>query len=94
MGKDLPHKKAPCKDCPFKKSALKGWLGRERMEEITNSDSFVCHKNTSLQCAGHMLLLGDQSAYVRLAKVLNIDLELKGEALVFDSINDCIEHHA
>lgn len=38
----------PCKLCPFRTDCLKGWLGRERAEEITeallNDQSFACHE--------------------------------------------------
>lgn len=43
--------KKPCKDCPFLKSATKGWLGRERTEGIAQTltsgkGTFSCHKTT------------------------------------------------
>ena len=73
-------------------------LGKERMKEIVESDSFVCHKtssdpNNSKQCAGHLLLLKEKNAYYRLAKLLKIDLNLKGKELVFDTEKDCVLHH-
>ena len=94
------HMKAPCKNCPFRKDTLKGWLGGERMTEILESDSFPCHKTTHgsvedyKQCAGHMLMLGNASAYVRLAKALNQPPQLTGKELVFDTPEDCINHHS
>lgn len=90
----LPNVKKPCKHCPFRKDSLKGWLGEERMAGILNSDSFVCHKKTDLQCAGHMLINGDSNSFVRLANRLGIELKLSGAGLVFDSQQDCIEHHS
>lgn len=90
---NLPNVKSPCKDCPFRKDAMKGWLGRERMTEILDSKSFVCHKKTHLQCAGHMIINGDQNDFVNLAKRLGMDLSLSGEELVFDSREECIKHH-
>lgn len=89
----LPNIKKPCKDCPFRKDSLKGWLGKERMTEILNTDSFVCHKDTSKQCAGHMLIKGKDNAFVKLANEINIALKLKGKNLVFNTVNDCINHH-
>ncbi len=89
----LPHQKKPCVQCPFRKDILEGWLGAERMTQILETDSFVCHKKTGSQCAGHMLLIGDENAFVRLAKVLNIDLALSGRELVFDTKQDCNTHH-
>lgn len=87
----LPHVKKPCKDCPFRKDCLKGWLNR--MEEILEADTFVCHKNNDLQCAGHMLMKGRDNAFVRLAGRLSIDLPLSGRELCFDNEEDAIEHH-
>lgn len=59
---NLPNMKAPCVDCPFRKDSLKGWLGGPRMAEILEEDSFVCHKKTDMQCAGHMIMNGEQNA--------------------------------
>ena len=89
----LPHKVSPCKNCPFKKDTLKGWLGSERMTEIINYHSFVCHKDNSKQCAGHMILNGDKNAYVRLAHRMKLDLKLINQDLVFDTAEECIKHH-
>lgn len=93
---NLPHKKAPCKDCPFKTTAVKGWLGKERMEEILSGSSFVCHKDTSKQCAGHMLIKGESNEYVQLANRLGLDLEMvtREEGQVFESEQDCVDHHS
>ncbi len=79
--------------CPFRKDALRGWLGK-KIEAILGADTFVCHKNHSKQCAGHMLLLGDDNIFVRLAKILNEPLDLKGRELVFDTKEECIHHHS
>lgn len=89
----LPHIKTPCRDCPFRKDALKGWLGEQRVAELLAADSFVCHKRTDMQCAGHMLINGKDNAFVRVASVLNIALDLSGREQVFASKAACIEHH-
>jgi len=85
--------KKPCKDCPFKKDTLKGWLGKNRMTEILAISYFVCHKNTHLQCAGHMLINDNKNDFVELANRMGINLNLTGSALVFESKQACIEHH-
>lgn len=90
----LPHCKHPCGDCPFRKDTYKGWLGSARMRSILDSDSFTCHKNNDLQCAGHMLIKGEENAFVALAKRLYISLPLKGRELIFDNNQDCIDHHS
>jgi len=89
----LPNMSKPCKNCPFRKDSLKGWLGKARMTEILAADTFVCHANTNQQCAGHMLLLKEDNAFFRLAKRLDYGLDLRGEDLVFDNTQDCIDHH-
>lgn len=90
---NLPHVKKPCADCPFRKDTLKGWLGEKRVSEILDRDTFVCHKKTHLQCAGHMLINGPDNQFVRMANILGYELDLSGQELVFDSRKDCIEHH-
>ncbi|KZN20479.1 MULTISPECIES: DUF6283 family protein [Pseudomonas] len=89
----LPHIKKPCRDCPFRKDTLKGWLGEERMTEILAADSFVCHKKTYMQCAGHMLINDAANGFVRLAGRLGIELDLSGKEHVFESRDACIAHH-
>ncbi len=89
----LPNVKKPCAQCPFRKDTLKGWLGGERMSEILAQDSFVCHKKQYLQCAGHMLINGNDNGFVRLANRLGIELELSGKEMVFETLEDCVSHH-
>lgn len=88
----LPHCTHPCKDCPYRKDSLEGWLGH-RIEELLKAKSFVCHKNNNLQCAGHMIINGIDNDYVRQARIMGIDLGLRGQELVFDNKQDCINHH-
>jgi len=89
----LPNVKKPCKDCPFRKDSLKGWLGKERMQNILMSESFVCHKKIELQCAGHMLIKNDENVFVQLANRLHLETGLTGHELVFNSKDECINHH-
>lgn len=61
------NKKKPCSNCPFLKTAQKGWLGKDRATEINegvmNDKTFDCHKTTTNQkienkiCAGSLILL-------------------------------------
>lgn len=90
----LPNVKKPCKDCPFRKDSLKGWLGEERITEIIDQNSFVCHKKTDLQCAGHMILNKDENVFYRVAGRMNLDLELSGNELIFETKEDCISHNS
>tara|TARA_B100000700_G_C14914911_1_gene794153 strand:+ start:751 stop:945 length:195 start_codon:yes stop_codon:yes gene_type:complete len=63
------------------------------MVQIMAQPSFVCHKKQHLQCAGHMLMNGQNNEFVRLAGRLRIKLDLSGEDVVFDTKAECIEHH-
>lgn len=98
MAANQPHQKKPCKDCPFRKDAPAGWLNRS-IERHLDADTFVCHKTTSkglndrLQCAGHMLLMGPANQFVRMASMFGIALDLTGRELVFDTPEECIQHH-
>ena len=71
----LPIIQTPCKDCPFRKDSLKGWLGKKRMTEILEADSFVCHKTTNTelkdrkQCAGFMIIQKDTSLLMEVGKI-------------------------
>lgn len=86
------YQQKPCKNCPFKKDTVKGWLNRS-IVGILNTPSFVCHKTTSKQCAGHMILKGEDNSFVALATRLGYDLKLTGKDLIFSTEKECIEHH-
>jgi len=89
--------KKPCSDCPMRKDSLKRRLGKDRITEIVNSGSFVCHKDKSKQCAGHMLLRRHKNEFYALADALyciSNGIELVGHELVFDTTEDCIIHHS
>lgn len=89
----LPHITSPCGQCPFRKDSHAGWLGRDRMARILAADSFVCHKRKDKQCAGFMLMKGEESTYVQMAGRMGIELGLKGHELVFESHAACVDHH-
>jgi hypothetical protein len=98
MKNSLPNCHKPCGNCPFRKDTLKGWLPNT-IENILSSQSFVCHKTKDLhdrdklQCAGHMLLRGEDNQFVRWANRLGLSLELSGREQIFDNAADCIKHH-
>ena len=69
----------------------------DRAEEIANANAFVCHKTLNSerkQCAGHMLMMGDQNEFSRLASHLGLDTGLHGRELLHDSVESFIAHHA
>lgn len=88
----LPYMKTPCANCPFKKDTRKGWLGKERMTSILETNSFVCHKHNDMQCAGHMTL-ATNNIFVKTANQYKITLDIKNTDLIFKSKELCIEHH-
>jgi len=89
--------KSPCSNCPFRKDCRKGWLSN--IKEYINSDLFVCHKTSHgklderKQCAGHMILKGFKNTFVYLSEITGMALNLKGKDLVFDSEEECLNHH-
>ena len=90
-----PNRKNPCSQCPFRKDVMRGWLGSERMKEILSQKSFTCHKtNKALQCAGHMIIKGEENDFVKLANKLRIDTCLTGHELIFKSEEDLINRHS
>lgn len=93
--KNLPYCKSPCKDCPFRKDSTSGWLGKDRIIDILNETSFVCHKNNALQCAGHMTIKGQDNEFNRKAKeMFGEKPPIKNQEKIFSSENELIEHHS
>ncbi len=87
----------PCNNCPMTKQSTRGWLGKKRITQILEADSFICHKtldSTRLQCTGHMLIKKEANLFYRVALALGIDLNLRGEDKVFETEEECINHHA
>lgn len=41
-----------------------------------------------------MIMRGYDNGFVRIATVYKVDLKLKGQELVFDDVQDFIDHHA
>lgn len=43
----LDNLKEPCKECPFRKTSLRGWLGdltaQETHDHVLNEANFACH---------------------------------------------------
>ena len=91
--KDIPCQIKPCKNCPFRKDCLKGWLGEDRAEEICKAESFSCHKDNSLQCAGHLLLMRENNLFYRFILFFGIEPGFKGADIVFDTHEEMIKHH-
>jgi hypothetical protein len=91
----LPYCKKPCSNCPFKKDTLEGWLGRDRAQQISDAKSFVCHKNTKLQCGGFLAFKQNTNGdadWLHVAKLLKIELKIDGSN-VFDSQEEMLNRH-
>ena len=95
------NKKKTCKECPFKKTTLKGWLGKKRASEIcdkiTNDNSFHCHetifgkKENRKICAGAIILSEkekgkDSNMVFRVGKALGLISEI--EQTEYDKVFD------
>lgn len=95
----LPHRSRPCNDCPFRKDSPPLISLADRLETIARHDVHTCHKtqdlpdDKKLQCAGHMLVKGDENTFVQLATRFGYELNLSGADLVFDSVDSMIKHH-
>lgn len=96
MKNQLPYVKQACSNCPFRKSSVKGWLGEDRMKEIVEAESFVCHKTIGpkqKQCAGH-IAVSERNIFSRLALSIGIDIAsgINKEPL-FEDGEAAINHH-
>ena len=65
MSEFQPFIRKPCKHCPFKKDCLKGWLGRDRAEEIAHSigflgQAFTCHNTNESTDEGIKVTVGSK----------------------------------
>ncbi len=63
----LDNLKEPCKECPFRKKSLNGWLGnltaKETHDAVLNEADFACHMtrkkaiNKMSRCKGSQIFL-------------------------------------
>ena len=97
------HCKKPCNNCPFVKNTklvLTNIFTKEQAKNVWDNDTHTCHKTTYLpnakrkQCAGHILARKEISLYVRMAKVMNVEVNVstsKGQSIMNE--NEFFEHH-
>lgn len=89
----LQHKK-PCKDCPWKRNSLKGWLGEASPEDwlhTARGEGVVkCHVVKNQQCAGIAIFRGNicKSPRNKSCLVLPADRET-----VFSWDDEFLAHH-
>lgn len=83
----------PCPDCPWTRTALKGWLGSMTVEEWlahAHADSVTkCHCFKNQQCAG-LAIYRRNVAKLPLPPNLILD---KDKVLVFASRKEFTDHH-
>lgn len=93
----VPHKgplKAPCSDCPFRRDALRGWLGGSTPEEfiaMAHSDTaYPCHAFLGPQCAGLAIYRANVAKLPRSPHVQRLNAD---RVAVFASIKEFLAHH-
>ena len=87
------HKK-PCSDCPFARTAVRGWLGPYTAEEwlrIVHGEGKVeCHTRIGPQCAGSAIYRGNVCKDPRDRSLLTLP---RNVMLVFRNPQEFIVHH-
>ena len=90
--------KTPCKECPFRKAAPRGYLGGNNPQKFTvivGHDGFMaCHltmgkKTPEKQCAGRAAMFANQCKVSRDKSVM----EVPKQAEVVSSIFEFMKHH-
>lgn len=85
--------KSPCSDCPFRRDALKGWLGSmsvgEWIQAAHGETRMDCHVHIGAQCAGAAIYRRNTCKRV---EAPNLVLE-KNHEKVFSNLMQFREHH-
>lgn len=99
---EVKHK-TPCRECPFRRAAPKGWLGGgtvdEWMGDLTVGDcAFACHMAESAgklrYCAGSMILMRNSLKSPRDPKFYADSLRYSADVeRVFQWAHEFNEHH-
>ncbi len=84
----------PCDDCPWARTALKGWLGSNTAEEwigAAHGEARVeCHSLTGVQCAGIAIYRANNGKLPRDLSILRLPPD---ESKVFATPTEFLEHH-
>lgn len=87
------HRK-PCADCPFARTALKGWLGNPSLEDwvqMVHGEHYInCHCTTNRSCAGAAIFRANVLKICRDPKHLRLP---PNKTLVFASTQEFVKHH-
>jgi hypothetical protein len=86
--------KAPCGDCPWRRDALRGWLGslsvEEWLREAHGEARIECHTLTGAQCAGAAIYRGNVCKKPRDPNILKLPA---AHVRVFSSPAEFTSHH-
>lgn len=87
------HRK-PCADCPFARTALKGWLGSTTTEEwvaaVAGEARIDCHCTTNQQCAGAAIFRANLIKVCKVPDRLSLPPD---KGLVFETVAEFQNHH-
>jgi hypothetical protein len=92
--KDLYCKK-PCATCIFRKENDAVILHQIAVD-ISNNNTHTCHNTHGKkrkQCAGHMLVAGNENLFVRCAIAFKDPVQVTGKELVFEDMDEFVNHH-
>ncbi len=88
------HKK-PCGDCPWRRGAIRGWLGpltgTEWTEAAHGEGRIDCHTLTGAQCAGAAIFRGNICKSPRDPETLVLPSD---RTKVFAWDNEFLDHHS
>ncbi len=88
------HKK-PCHDCPWRRTAMPGWLGGDTpaawVAEAHSDNVIECHTRLGVQCAGAAIYRANVCKTSRDTSVLRLP---SAHAVVFSSPTEFMLHHA
>lgn len=85
----------PCRDCPWRRTAMPGWVGSENTPEdwvkLALSESYVeCHTKYPRQCAGLAIFRANLFKRPRLPEILVLEQD---KTNVFATPDEFIKHH-
>lgn len=86
--------KTPCADCPFARTAMRGWLGSVSLDDwvvAIHAESIInCHTVSNQQCAGAAIFRANVCKMPRDPQILQLR---KNTSLVFSSTMEFWIHH-
>lgn len=85
----------PCSDCPWRRDAIRGWLGGTRPKTFIRlalgDEAYPCHAFKGPQCAGMAIFRGNIAKLPRDPRVLRLPADRRG---VFATAGEFLEHHS